>query len=178
MVLQQNCLSATTSPLYILKVLASMSKHLPADLSLSRSGLYLRPPRVSACSILQPGVQCAIAPSFHIRQRECSCSSWRRRCATVVDACLMLKAGVGTKHRGTSHRLPASAASAWPAPSLASPGSSGTEIGVLVHLGLPKILNEVLSVVAAKQFLSGHPWLFFLELFKNACNGAHHVVIL
>ena len=45
-----------------------------------------------------------------------------------------------------------------------------------LSFGLPKILMRS-CVVAAKQFLSGHPWLFILELLKNACNGAHHSVI-
>ena len=47
-------------------------------------------------------------------------------------------------------------------------------IGVLVHLGLPKILNEAMSVVAADQFLPGHQKLFFSEFLKDTCslNGA------
>ena len=72
----------------------------------------------------------------------------------LSDACLP-KAGVDTSHRGTSHRLPASVASAWTIPWLALPGSSGAENRRAVHLGLPKILNEVLSVAAAEQFFSG-----------------------
>ncbi len=39
---------------------------------------------------------------------------------------------------GGSHCLPASVASAWTTPSLAFPGSSGTEHRRAVHLGLPK----------------------------------------
>ena len=36
-----------------------------------------------------------------------------------------------------------------------------------LHLGLPKIFSEVLSVVAAEQFFSGHQWPLFLELFQE-----------
>ena len=61
---------------------------------------------------------------------------WRCRCASVPDACLP-RAGVGTDHRG-SHCLLDSVVLAWTTPSLAFPGSSGTENRRAVHLGLPK----------------------------------------
>ena len=51
-------------------------------------------------------------------------------------------------------------------------------IGVLVRLGLPKIVNEAMSVVAADQFLPGHQRLFFSEFLKDTCslNGANQIV--
>ena len=85
----------------------------------------------------------------------------------------MLKAGVGTNHRGALHRLPASAALAWPAPSLV------LQVALeLVHLGLPRILNEVQSAVSAEQVLSGPQWLVPLEPSKNTCDGVHQAVPL
>ena len=54
----------------------------------------------------------------------------------LPDAC-MPKAGVCTNPRWIAC-LPASVASAWTTPSLAFPGSSGTENRRAVHLGLPK----------------------------------------
>ena len=90
----------------------------------------------------------------------------------------MLKAGVGTNHRGVLHRLPASTAAEWPPPRLLLQATSEKEIGLLVHLGLSQILNEVLSVVSAEQVLSGHQWLFSLEPSRNICNGVHQTVLL
>ena len=76
---------------------------------------------------------------------------------------------------GTNTRL--SAASAWPSLPLVFGTLWNRKIGA-VHLVLPKVLAEALSVVAVEQFLSGHQWLFFLGLFKNTCNGAYQVVAL
>ncbi len=85
---------------------------------------------------------------LYIQQRNCHAPLGVVSTLQLPDACSMLEAGVGTNHRGASHRLPASAASARPAPSLFLQAAREQKIGVLVHLGLSKNLIEVLSVVA------------------------------
>ena len=60
------------------------------------------------------------------------------------------------------------------APPLASQATLEQRIGA-VHLGLPKVLAEALSVVAVEQLLSGHQWIFsgasqeHLQMVRSSC---------
>ena len=56
------------------------------------------------------------------------------------------------------------------APPLASQATLEQKIGA-VHLGLPKVLAEALSVVAVEQFLSGHQWSL-LGFSRTPASGA------
>ena len=110
-------LSPTTSPLHVLEGPRRHVEHLPSDHLLSRSGLCLATPSV-CCSRMQTGVSVHCTLLSYSAAR-CSCSSGVSVRCSCLPPCSMLQAGVGTKYRGTPHRLPVSVASAWPALSLA-----------------------------------------------------------
>ena len=168
-------LSPTTSPLHVLEGPRRHVEHLPSDHLLSRSGLCLATPSV-CCSRMQTGVSVHCTLLSYSAAR-CSCSSGVSVRCSCLTPCSMLKAGVGTKYRGTPHRLPVSVASAWPALSLALQAAWNKKL-VGCPSGLPKIINEALSVVADEQFPSAHQWFLVMELLKTTCKGAHQIVTL
>ena len=67
--------------------------------SLCSKCLYLLAKVCASCSVLQTGVQCIIAPSPHIRQRDYLALLGVVAALQLPDACLP-KAGVGTNPRG------------------------------------------------------------------------------
>ena len=106
---------------------------------------------------------CTLLP---YRQRECSCSSWLRRCATVST--IVAAGGWRCHHASRNAALLSCFCSIGVAPPLLAPsGSSGNEIGVLVHLVLQS--NEDLSVVLPSS--SSLVTVALLPgFFKNVCN--------
>ena len=87
--LQQKYLSATTSPLYVLKGPLRHVRSTAADLPLARGSLYFWPPRVSACSMLQTECCVQLHLSFLSAARLLMIllsSSVRHNCRRQLDA--------------------------------------------------------------------------------------------
>ena len=95
-----SCFWKDLSTMLAALVTAHLCLQWPASLANARLG----------CIVLQVGVRCLIALLPHAWQYSCTCSSWRLNASCLLDACSLMKAGVGHHPSGNNARFLAAAA--------------------------------------------------------------------
>ena len=110
--LQHNCFLATTSFLMLLEGSIHHARSTVRCFSVPAVACVFGQ-STSQLYVLHAGVQCVMHFFPHAWQYDCSSSSWCLMHTSLLDACSMMKAGVGTTHRKTAQRFSAAAAPAW-----------------------------------------------------------------